>query len=607
MSGNDLPIIPVGVSDAPFALDLWARDCPPSQFIREFTMNGIEAIESYRTLVDPNYEGEVVWTIDHALLELDGQTKLACVDTGIGMDSIEMPEYLNGLAASGKNQGLDRNFGIGAKVSAAVANPFGVVYASWKSGRGNMVELGRDSNGTWGMRQHRLKSGDVHAVVPVSNDLKPPELDGLDHGTLVTFSGSDASQDTTLPPRGERGERWIAKNLNQRFYEIPEWVTVKAREIKVEGTNRAVRFRTVRGQKYFLDQHTDLQGSVKVAGATVHWRVLSDNHADRVKQGDIWASTGHRACLFQGELFEMATAARGGYEKLKEFGIRFGYERVVLYVEPDTASGSVTQDAVRAQVKIDGQPLPWNSYAADFEDRMPIELRTFQEEIAAGANHRDHSAAIRERLAEIADLFQIPRYRPEPEGSSLADDANVGGNAGSKKLKRASGTERSSGQGGTGGNVYALFEDDGGRPADEVAADALPEINVDWVSVTDGTRAPGYLDDRAAAYDQRRNRLEINADFRGFTDVLMRWDKRYAGVAGASPVVEDIAASWWQQALEESVLGVLALRGSEHWDEQTVADALSEVSLTAASMARYHLDAILRRELANRLGTLRAA
>lgn len=59
--------------------------------------------------------------------------------------------------------------------------------------------------------------------------------------------------------------------------------------------------------------------------------------------------------------------------------------------------------------------------------------------------------------------------------------------------------------------------------------------------------------------------------------------------------------------LEETILGVLALRGSEHWDERTVADALSNVSLTAASMSRYHLDAALERELAIRLGTLRTA
>lgn len=607
MAADELPIIPVGVRDAPFTLDLWARDCPRTQFLREFTVNGIEAIQAYREQVDSTYEGEVIWTVDPSYEQL-GLTKLACIDTGVGMDPIEMPEYLNDLASSGKQQALDRNYGIGAKVSAAVANSYGVVYASWKDGLGHMVELGRDTAGTWGMRQHRLKSGDVRAVVPLSDELKPADLSRLDHGTVVTFLGDSEEQDTTAAPRGEQSERWIAKNLNQRFYELPDWVTVKVREIKVEGDARAVRFRTVRGQRYFLDQHTVAHGRVTVTGATVHWRILGDNHTERAKQGDIWASTGHRACLFQGELFEMATAARGGYEKLKEFGIRFGYERVVLYVEPHVHGSGITQDTIRSQVKIDGEPLPWDRYADEFEAKMPPELRAFQEEIAAGSRHRDHSAAVRERLADIADLFKIPRYRPEPEGSKIADEANFGGSPGEQEQQTAEKKPSKPRQrGGTGGNVYALFEDERGAPAAEVEAHSLPEIKVDWVSVNDNTRTRPHLEDRAAAYDRRHNRLEINADFRGFTDVLTRWEERYKGVAGAVVVIEEIAASWWQQGLEETILGVLALRGSEHWDERTVAAALSEVSLTAAAMARYHLDAVLKRELANRLGALRPA
>lgn len=93
-----------------------------------------------------------------------------------------------------------------------------------------------------------------------------------------------------------------------------------------------------------------------ITGASVHWRIPTDDHEERTKDSNIWASTGHRACLFQGELFEMTTSSRGGYEKLKEFGIRFGYERVVIYVEPHGDGTRVTQDTVRTRVKIDGQP-----------------------------------------------------------------------------------------------------------------------------------------------------------------------------------------------------------------------------------------------------------
>jgi hypothetical protein len=602
---DELPIIPVGVRDAPFALDLWARDCPPTQFVREFTVNGIEAVNEYRKQVDAAYAGEIVWTIDPNFEQL-GVSKLACIDTGIGMSSTEMPEYLNDLASSGKQQRLDLNYGIGAKVSAAAANAHGVIYASWRDGHGHMVELGRDESGIWGMRQHRLKSGNVTAVLPLSDELKPPDLCGLGHGTIVTFLGDSETQDTTLAPRGERGDRWIAKTLNQRFYTLPEWVMIKVREIKVQGEQRAVRFRTVRGQCYFLDRHTEASGSVRVTGADVHWRILTDDHEERAKDSNIWASTGHRACLFQDELFEMVTSARGGYEKLKEFGIRFGYERVVLYVEPHGDGTRVTQDTVRTQVKIDGQPLPWERYAEEFESKMPPELRAFQEQIAAGASHRDHSAAVRERLADVADLYNIPRYRPEPTGVINIHEPTTGGQAG-QQSQETDGKQRSAQRrGGTGGNVYALFEDERGEPAVPVDAHALPEIKVDWVSAKDRTRTPPHLEDRAAAYDRRHNTLEINADFRGYTDVLDRWSKRYKGVAGANSVIESITASWWQQTLEETILGVLALRGSEHWSERTVAEALSEISLTAAAMARYHLDAALKRDLAIRLGTLRA-
>jgi predicted solute-binding protein len=84
--------------------------------------------------------------------------------------------------------------------------------------------------------------------------------------------------------------------------------------------------------------------------------------------------------------------------------------------------------------------------------------------------------------------------------------------------------------------------------------------------------------------------------------MLKRWQKRYRSAAGAEAYITDTVAQWFQQALTETVLGVLALRGSEYWDERAVAAALSEEGLSAAVMQRYHLDMTLKRELANKLG-----
>lgn len=608
MNSQDLPIIPIGVTNAPFALDLLARDCPPTQFLREMTRNGIEAIEAYVETVDPDYRGEVIWTVDPLLHALEGRSKLACIDTGIGMSGHEMVTYLNDLTASGKIRSLTGNYGIGAKVSAAKANPHGVIYCSWQEGRGHMAATGRDAAGVWGMRQHRLADGSVSAILPLGRDVMPDEIaQAGGHGTCVVFLGEDEAADTTSPPAADLAERWIAKALNQRFYEVPEYVTIRAREIKTSGKTESVFLRQVRGQRHFLDQHTIAQGSVSLTGAVAYWRILDERHAERAKEAGIFASTGHRAALFGDELFELVAPSRGGYQKVQEFGIRFGYERVVILVElPHSAS--VGQDSVRSQVKVDGEPLPWDRYAAEFEQKMPEELRIFQEELATGSD-RDQADAIDARLETIADQFDIPRYRPADSGEALIQEGVTGGRhrrRGEPRPEPQPAPELDSDEG-TVANVYALFQDSGEQPAESVEASTLPRIDVNWVSVADGTRSSPHLEDRAARYDRRHNYLELNADFRGYVDVVERWAARYAGVPGARSAVEDAVGTWWRQALQETVYGLLALRGSEWWDERCVEAALSQEALTAAAMQRYHLDQAVKRELGMRLGTLRSA
>jgi hypothetical protein len=517
-------------------------------------------------------------------------------------------ETLGGALAD-NNRIADSNYGIGAKVSAAAVNPHGVVYLSWRDGVGHMVTLGRDPSGVRGMRQHRLTDGTITATMPLDDDAMPAEIRAAGgHGTMVVFLGHHEQEDTTLPPAGRGGERWLSKAINQRFYELPDWASVRVREIRVAGRDREIVFRQARGQRQFLDGSTIAHGTVELVGARALWRILDDRHHERAKEAGIWASTGHRAALLQGELFELATAGRaGGYQKVQEFGIRFGYERVVIYVQPDPAHGHVSQDSVRTTVKVDGEPLPWDRYAAEFEERMPEELRRFQEEIAAGSAVRDHRQAIRDRLKPIADLFRIPRYRASADGLARVDEASTGGEPQAKTEKPNRPGGPPGGDGGRNGDLYSLFERQDGRHADEVRSSDLPEIDVTWVSAADGTRTAPHLEDRAARYDRRHNVIEINADFRGYRDVIDRWDRRYRKVPGAITAIEDLIGAWWQQALEETVLGILAHKGSEYWDGRAVDAALSQEALTAAAMQRYHLDAIARRELGQILGASRLA
>ena len=67
------------------------RDCSPTQFVREFTMNSIEAIqrtgEPGKVLVDVNWE----------YFDAIGVYKMCFIDTGDGMTSEEMRQHLGSV------------------------------------------------------------------------------------------------------------------------------------------------------------------------------------------------------------------------------------------------------------------------------------------------------------------------------------------------------------------------------------------------------------------------------------------------------------------------------------------------------------------------------
>ena len=127
----------------------------------------------------------------------------------------------------------------------------------------------------------------------------------------------------------------------------------------------------------------------------------------------------------------------------------------------------------------------------------------------------------------------------------------------------------------------------------------LPDVA--WISVRDGSRAIGDLEDQAARYHLERHELTINGDFRAVTDLISHWQARYRGIAGARTVIEAQVHEWCEQILVEVVL---AARSSSWSDEQLDA-LLSPTSFTAALLPRHLLHATLQKRLAQKLGAPR--
>lgn len=585
------------VANMTFMLERLSQDCAPLQFVRELTENAIDGVDA---LGGP--AGEIRWDVDWTRYELEPKEgyKLALIDTGIGMTGPEMVNYINQLSSSMHEQSKHGNFGMGAKIAAAPRNKIGLVYLSWKNGHGAMIHLWKDpDSGSYGLRRHQ--NGEFW--LPITDDIKPEPI--KDHGTAVILLGNKPGENTMdAPPEGLIPSRWIVRYLNTRYFRFPQSVTVKARENwTLPRGDKHNMLRKVVGQEAWLRANSSASGRVNLKQAIAHWWILKEKVDD---SGTHFAS-GHMAALFDDELYEMA-AGRPGVAKLQSFGVVFGYNRVVIYVEPaQTETGALTANTARTHLLVDGQALPWTEYASEFREKMPEPIIRLMDLVASGTGNGETAASIRERLKQIRELFKFTRYRPTPDGKHMIEDnfSNTGGtetevNSGASS-PRKNGARKGGGQ--RAGDIYSLFADVGNTPAEEVGGITDPQVK--WVSVKDGTRTIDFLEDRAAKYLPQVNTIQANADFRVFTDMVARWRKYYDHLPAAEPVIEATVKEWFQQQLVETVLGALALRKSGNWSEQEAEELWSEAALTSAVLPRYHVDERIKRSLGSKLGTLK--
>lgn len=589
-------VYPMQVANMTFLVNRLGEDCSPLQYIRELTKNGIEAIEQ-----SGKPAGEVIWDVYWPHFDLDGAIKLCCIDTGAGMTGEEMVRYINSLSSSVHEQSATGNFGVGAKIAAAPRNPHGLVYMSWKSGIGHMVHLWFDPEAqVYGLKRWPKNK---EFWTPVSDDLKPKEI--VDTGTVVVLLGKSDEDNTMKAPDGTpMPSRWILRYLNSRFFRFPAGMKVRSREgWELPRGDKHNFLREVTGQGPWLSENSESSGTLELSDARAHWWILkSSTDAD----SGHYTPSGHMAALYQDELYELSYS-RAGLARLHAFGVIFGADRVVIYVEPATNSERpVTANTARTQLLIGGESLDWAKWASEFRDRMPDSLVKLQEEIGSKAGERDHKKAILERLKQIKDLLKFSRFRPSKNSPVTIDpETGAGGIDSISRTTVRDGAKEPGKRGGRSGDLYALFAEDGSATGDPV--DSMSEPKTQWVSIEDGTRTPPDLDDRAAKFLIQQNLLMINADFRVFTDMVDRWVRAYAHVPGAKVAVKEVVHEWFEQQLIETVMSAQALKSTGKWSLPELERLWDEEALTAAVLPRWHIDQSIKRNLGHRLGSLTKA
>jgi len=592
--------LPSSVQNMTFLIEKLSEDCTPVQFLREYTQNGIDAIAKLQ-----HGRGEITWDVDWMLFADTGQRKLACIDTGIGMSGPEMVRQLNQWFTSGQIQSSTANFGVGAKISAMTRNRVGLTYQSWKDGQGAVVHLRYDPDAkVYGLMRCENNGGEFWS--PLSDEFKPKEIDT--HGTKVIFHGNDVDEDTMEGPKGVVAPaRWVARHLNTRYFRLPAGVSLRAREgwqYPCDDTRHNF-LRQIEGQGSWLDRYAQSKGSVPLDGATAHWWILvPEGHRGA---GEV-AAGGHTAALFQNELYELASG-RAGIARLQAFGAIFGTDRVVIYVEPhDTEGERPAANAARTQIKIKGEGLNWTHWAAQFRERMPLELVNLQHEIGTRSGDRDYKESIASRLRQLLDLMVNRRLSPSSNGAlnsrEGARDDEEEGQCGQVEVE----TRRLPTLGAipgrksvSVGNYVRRLLLGGPKPAQ--AEHSLHTPNVHWVSVKDGTRNACDMEDRAAKFLPEQETLLVNKDFQVFTSMLERWKGTYQHLHGSEKAVEEVVQEWFEQQLLEVILGARALSAGGKWSSPELESLWSESALSAAVLPRWHVDSSIGRTLSHRFGS----
>ena len=595
------------VANIAFLLDRLAADTPPNQQIRELTQNALEAIQRRWKHSDQS-EGAIRWDVDWDHFKRTRQYKLCIVDNGDGMTPEQMQDYLNALAVEGANQsqGISENFGVGAKITALHRNSHGLIYQSWRDGRGAMVRLHRDDKaGAYGLASFDLPDGPDWAP-RIKDTFKPRIIDKS--GTKVTLLGVTEESNTCFATAEGGPMNWLITYLNSRYFRIPENIKVQVRVLTRDSEDwpteepvpgvKTYNFQTVQGTKALFEQYAKCSGTVSLSTADVHWWMFEDPAKASKDMSSRGGRTGKVGIVFQDEVYVQITPPTAR-RILAGFGIVFGAEHVVLYVEPKKPL-DIRADTARSRIIINGedaQEANWfETWGAEFRERMPDEIRTMIDEIMARTD-RDPDGKARERIIErlkrMRELLRPTRYRRDPDGPLMAVGATLGGNP-SVSSRTSSGGGGGGGRGGRSSDAYLadLVETNGERAS---AINTNPkEPVVRWVSKVDGTREGDELEDVAAeiAGDTlNSDTVKANRDFRGYKDLVGYFSKEFN--PGGDPAIErkiiEYVEEWLEGQLVEAIMTTRNLVNGRTWTPNDIDNALSSHALTTVMMMRFHV------------------
>jgi hypothetical protein len=579
------------------------RDCTPEQFMREFVQNSIEAcvrtgLPGRRVLVDYN----------HTIQAHSGMFKLCFTDNGDGMSLEQMNNLLNSISASGSSVNTFENYGVGAKISSLTRNHFGVQYESWKGGVGHTIIIRYNPKfDVFGIQGFNDASGNVVYHRTIADAQRPDFV--LQHGTRVTLFGHTLDQDTMAPPWGVNYDKgsWLYEYLNRRYFELPAGISIDVRQ-GYDQDPKDPQHHYLRPLESFsetLNLHATQQGVVTLQDAKVHWYILQPDSGVK----------GHSALVNQGEIFNVESDRSN---RLTHFGILLGRERVVILVEPQEASQNIARTHLK---KTDGSDFSWHNWQDEFRARLPQEIQAFLDSLLSQRTKASSSKEIHHRLMSLRSLYDLSGFEPlvvqapiekpkVPEPQQMVEvpvpsalDTPLDLDTPSAQPLEETSAEpqaeelaspdatKEAPQPQTQEQVHELppqeLNEDPKQlpvPAEKTIEEPPPNYfpRVEWTTQAQSPQLTG----RAAEFIEYSNIILANQDFKGLQDLFKYFDQQYDLSDNSTQAVRHAIMQNAEQALMESVAGVLSLKNDPSWRGH-YHQALSKEALSALVMQRF--------------------
>lgn len=262
-------------------VDIIYSDSDKLQFVRELVQNSVEGNAS-RIKISYERQGFEMYGVKRFLIQDDGK----------GMSAEELTEFLNELSSSGKEVGVDKNYGIGAKTSTLPWNPLGVVFVSWTSedDPGAMIWLYKQRTGLYGAREFEDDEGDLVEALPLDQyDEEIGNEYGVDFrlfreewnhksGSAVLLLGDHKMHDTYNPrllkPNVSKDE--CIRYLAQRYKELP--VSTSVMQYEAERRDNGRRSRKLKTLSSLEETYIDAQGSIDVSDSlSIEWVLINND------------------------------------------------------------------------------------------------------------------------------------------------------------------------------------------------------------------------------------------------------------------------------------------------------------------------------------------